>query len=147
MDQCFRISVWMFFLVGYLRAAPVTSSASINCHMNMDDLSFDDLEDVNCKTVTFTYPTNVKTECFAAALMHFEKGFADAIEKCDSSQFEQFAIRQTKETLNQGLKQKQCMPQATCNFNQTVHGEFADFVTAAKTFVEDFNTYQQLKTE
>ncbi|XP_036933482.1 adenosine deaminase domain-containing protein 1 isoform X1 [Acanthopagrus latus] len=85
-----------------------------------------------------------KFECFTAALMHFEKGFGDASEKCDSSQF---AIRQTKETLKQGLTQKQCMPQATCNFNQTVHGEFADFVTAAKTFVEDFNTYQQLKQE
>ena len=50
----------------------------------------------------------LQSECFTAALMHFEKGFGDASEKCDSSQF---AIRQTKDTLKQGLTQKQCMPQ------------------------------------
>lgn len=43
MDQCFRIAVWMFFLVGYLQASPVPG-----CSMNMDDLSFDVLLDVKC---------------------------------------------------------------------------------------------------
>ena len=51
-----------------------------------------------------------QTECFPAALTHFKKGFGDASEKCDSNQF---PIGQTKETLEQGLTRKQCMPQVS----------------------------------
>uniref|UniRef100_A0A671W7D7 Uncharacterized protein n=1 Tax=Sparus aurata TaxID=8175 RepID=A0A671W7D7_SPAAU len=91
MDQCFRIAVWMFFLVGYLQASPVPG-----CSMNMDDLSFDVLLDVKCVSYFMI------------------KRFGDAEKKCDSSQ-----IRPTEETLQWGLTRKQCMPQFANFVNAT----------------------------
>ncbi|KAK9518440.1 hypothetical protein VZT92_023746 [Zoarces viviparus] len=134
MDQCFRIALWMFCLIGYLQAKPVSSGQDdLRLCSGQDDLRLCSLaRDVECENVTFASPTNVEVNCFDAALQSFKGGLVRARASCKD---EDERINDTLETLARFPSTNS----TECTLD-TKASQFKDFVKDLETFVQRVNT-------
>ncbi|KAA8588603.1 hypothetical protein FQN60_009948, partial [Etheostoma spectabile] len=125
MDQCFRIALWMFFLVVYLQAKPTPASFKFN----LDDLALDLLEDITCNdNVTFTSPTNVNEKnCYNATLTHFMDQLEQVKKICKD---EELRIDDTLTALKNG---PQCTTISPCKL-ETKKSEFKNFLNDIQNF-------------
>uniref|UniRef100_A0A8C2ZE99 Uncharacterized protein n=1 Tax=Cyclopterus lumpus TaxID=8103 RepID=A0A8C2ZE99_CYCLU len=126
MEQCFRIALWGFFLIGHLQARPVCSEQG--------DMGFCYLQrDVKCENVMFTYPGDVHENCLDEVLRRFKAGLEHAATRCLDVEER---IYDTLDALNNDFPSN---TNSTACTLETKESEFKDFVENLESFVQLLN--------
>ncbi|CAJ1059142.1 interleukin-2 like [Xyrichtys novacula] len=148
MEQCLRIALWMFFLLGYLQANPIPTDGTTQCssqtgqhlHFNLGDLGFNFLhKEVTCeKKMTFTAPKNVEPICYTAALESFIKGLERAEASCTG---DVDRVTDTLDAIRNSYPQNtKCPHPEQCKWESEEYlQQFEGFVKATEKFVKELN--------